>query len=395
MLKRRKICVVTTSRADYGLLYWLMKEIQNDEKLELQIIVSGMHLSPEFGLTYKLIEKDGFYINKKIHMLLSSDEDKAAIKAIGAGCFGYSDALEDLNPEILVLLGDRFELLSAAVSALLLKIPIAHIHGGETSQGAVDEAIRHSITKMSFMHFPATEEYRWRILQMGENPGNVFCFGAPGLDHIYKTNLLGRKELSEFLNFDLSGKVALATYHPVTLENNTAAEQIANILAVLEQTDLKVIFTKSNADSAGRLINQMIQEFCLANPSKYKFFDNLGQVGYLSCLKNLDLVIGNSSSGLTEAPSFRIPVINIGDRQKGRTKAENILDSENTVESIVKSIHYAFSATFLNKCKNTINPYGKYDDGNISQRIKETLKNITITGESLKKVFNDFPLSAN
>ncbi|MGE5499432.1 MAG: UDP-N-acetylglucosamine 2-epimerase, partial [Syntrophothermus sp.] len=281
MLKRRKICVVTTSRADYGLLYWLMKEIQNDEKLELQIIVSGMHLSPEFGLTYKLIEKDGFYINKKIHMLLSSDEDKAAIKAIGAGCFGYSDALEDLNPEILVLLGDRFELLSAAVSALLLKIPIAHIHGGETSQGAVDEAIRHSITKMSFMHFPATEEYRWRILQMGENPGNVFCFGAPGLDHIYKTNLLGRKELSEFLNFDLSGKVALATYHPVTLENNTAAEQIANILAVLEQTDLKVIFTKSNADSAGRLINQMIQEFCLANPSKYKFFDNLGQVGYL------------------------------------------------------------------------------------------------------------------
>jgi UDP-hydrolysing UDP-N-acetyl-D-glucosamine 2-epimerase len=228
---------------------------------------------------------------------------------------------------------------------------------------------------------------------MGENPENVFCFGAPGLDHVFRTSLLNRKELSEFLNFDLSGKTAIATYHPVTLENNTASEQISNILAALEKTDLKVVFTKSNADSSGRLINLMIQEFCKRNPSKYKFFDTLGQAGYLSCLKNLDMVIGNSSSGLTEAPSFKIPVINIGDRQKGRTKAENVLDAENTVDCIVGAIQYALSGEFLYKCKNTINPYGKYEDGNISQRIKETLKNVMITGESLKKVFNDFSVS--
>jgi len=386
---KRTICVVTTSRADYGLLFWLLKEIQNDPDLELQIIASGMHLSPEFGLTYQAIENDLFKIQKKVEMLLSADTETAIIKSLGVGLIGFAEALSELHPDMLVLLGDRFELLAAAISALILKIPIAHIHGGETSQGAVDEAIRHSITKIASIHFATTEAYRMRIIQMGENPEVVFNFGAPGLDNIARLKLMDKKELSRYLNFELDEPTALVTYHSVTLENNTAKEHIENILSAIRQSGLRAVFTKSNADTYGRIINKKIEGFCFRQPDKYRSVVNLGQLGYLSCLKHFDIMIGNSSSGLIEAPSFELPMVNIGDRQKGRIKAANVIDTNYTVDSIRRGIQKALSPDFKAGLKDMINPYQKYADGNISLRIKEKLKTIPLNDLLIKKEFRD------
>ena len=388
-MKKRSICIVTTSRADYGLLSRLMEEIRNDPDLRLQIITAGMHLSPEFGLTYRQIEQDGFEIDSKIDMLLSADSEPAMAKAIGLGLISFADALNDLQPDILVLLGDRFELLSAAVAALMQKIPIAHIHGGETSQGAVDEAVRHAVTKMASIHFPATEAYRKRIIQMGENPEHVFNFGAPGLDHIYREKLLSKPELENHLQFKLTGSVAIVTYHPVTLETTGALSQIANVLEAIASSGIKTVFTKSNADAHGREINREIARFCESNPGRFRFFDNLGQKVYLSCLKNLDLMVGNSSSGLTEGPSFKIPVVNIGDRQKGRIKADNIIDVGYEVDQIRAGIAKAVSQKFRQSIQDIRNPYDKYTDGRTSFRIKETLKSIELSERLIKKMFYD------
>ena len=388
-MNRRKICVITSSRSDYGLLYWLMKEIKRDAALQLQVIATGMHLSPEHGMTSKIIKKDGFKINEKIPILLSSDTEPAIIKSIGIGLISFSEALVDLKPDLLVLLGDRYELLSPAIAALILKIPVAHIHGGETSQGAIDESIRHCLTKIASVHFPATEVYRRRIIQMGENPGVVFNFGAPGLDNIYKHRSLGKEELERHLKFDLSGRVAMVTYHPVTLEHKTAEIQITNILRAIKSTGLRAIFTAANADPNGKIINRKIEAFCKENPSRYKFIDNLGQIAYLSCLKNLNLMIGNSSSGLVEAPSFKLPVVNIGDRQKGRIKAENVIDVGYSVTEIRAGIGKACSSEFRRKIRNMKNPYDKYRDGKVSYRIKETVKKIGLSENLLKKKFND------
>lgn len=389
---KRKVCVVTTSRADYGLLYWLMNEIRNDAALVLQIVATGMHLSPEFGLTFKTIEEDGFTIDKKIEMLISSDREEAAIKSIGVGLISFADALNDLKPDMLVLLGDRYELMSTAVAALMYKIPIAHIHGGETSQGALDEAIRHAITKMASLHFPATETYRKRIIQMGENPEFVFNYGAPGLDNLYKKKLMDRHELQKYLDFDLSGKVSIVTYHPVTLENNTAERQISHILKAIKQSGIKAIFTQANADVYGRVIYEKIREFCAVNPNIAVLYDNLGQVPYLSCLRNIDLMVGNSSSGLIEAPSFRLPVVNIGDRQKGRIKAENVIDVGYSLREILTGIKRACSVEFREKIKNMKNPYSRYRDGNVSRRIKEKIKTVRLNNSLLKKKFHDMDL---
>jgi UDP-hydrolysing UDP-N-acetyl-D-glucosamine 2-epimerase len=391
-VNRRKLCVVTTSRADYGLLYWLMKEIRSDDALQLQLIVTGMHLAPEFGLTYRQVEKDGFTIDRRIDMLLSSDSEKAIVKSIGIGLLGFSDALDELQPDIMVVLGDRFELLSATISALSQRIPIAHIHGGETSQGAIDEAVRHSITKMATMHFPATEVYRERIVQMGEDPDLVFNYGAPGLDNIYRLPLLNRVQLEGRLKFDLSGTVAMVTYHPVTLEKNKAADQAANILDAMTSTGIKAVFTKANADAHGREINRILEAFCDANEERFRIYDNLGQLVYLSCLQNLDLMIGNSSSGLTEAPSFSLPVVNIGDRQKGRIRATNIIDVGYTVEEIVNGIRLACTETFRKRIAGAHNPYSKYADGKTSYRIKEKLKEIELSESLFKKTFHDYTL---
>jgi UDP-N-acetylglucosamine 2-epimerase (non-hydrolysing)/GDP/UDP-N,N'-diacetylbacillosamine 2-epimerase (hydrolysing) len=385
----RKICVTTTSRADYGLLHHLLREIQADPDLQLQVIAAAMHMSPEFGLTYRHIEQDGFQIDKKIDMLLSADSEAAAAKSVGIGMISFTDAFQALKPEILVLLGDRFELLSAAAAALILKIPIAHIHGGETSQGAVDEAVRHAVTKMASLHFPATEEYRARIIQMGENPEHVFNFGAPGLDHLYREKLMSRVELEEWLQLQLKSPVAIVTYHPVTLGTTSALSQVQNLLLAVTESGVKAVFTKANADAHGREINREIASFCESNPARFRFFDNLGQKVYLSCLKNLDLMIGNSSSGLTEAPSFKLPAVNIGQRQKGRTRAANVIDTGYDSGEILEGIRKANSSEFRNSLSDLKNPYDRFEDGKTSHRIKETLKNAAIEGEFLQKKFID------
>ena len=316
--KPRTICIVTGTRAEYGLLYWLMKEIQNDPNLVLQIIVTGMHLSSEFGLTYKQIEKDGFKIDKKIEMLLSSDTPIGISKSMGLGVIGFAEAYADLKPDIVVLLGDRFEIFSAASAAIIARIPIAHLHGGETTEGAFDEAIRHSITKMSHLHFTAAEEYRRRVIQLAEFPARVFNVGGLGIDNIKKLKLMSREEFENSINFKLDPKNLMITFHPVTLEHATAGEQFQNLLNALDELhDTRFIFTKPNADTEGRIITQMIDDYVSRNKYEAVSFVNLGQLRYLSAMQFIDGVVGNSLSGLAGGPTFKIGTINIGDRQRG------------------------------------------------------------------------------
>ena len=383
---KRKICIVTGTRAEYGLLYWLMKEIQEDADLALQIIATGMHLSPEFGLTYRQIEKDGFKIDKKIEMLLSSDTPTGISKSMGLGMIGFADAYADLKPDIIVLLGDRFEIFSAAAAAMIARIPIAHLHGGETTEGAFDEAIRHSITKISHLHFTATEEYRRRVIQLGESPDRVFNVGGLGIDNINKLELLNRGEFEDSIEFKLGQKNLMITFHPVTLEHATAGEQFKNILDVLDEfDDTKFIFTKPNADTEGRIITQMIDEYISRNEHKAISFVNLGQLRYLSAMQFVDAVVGNSSSGIAEAPTFKIGTINLGDRQRGRIKADSVIDCKPTRESILAAIRKLYSTEFQKKLKNVKNPYG---EGGAAKKIKEVLKEKDIA-DILKKEFYD------
>lgn len=381
----RKICVVTGTRAEYGLLYRLMKEIQADQDLELQIIVTGMHLSPEFGLTYKEIEKE-FLINKKIEMLLSSDTSIGISKSMGLAQISFAEAYSELCPDIIVVLGDRFEIFSAASAAMIARIPIAHIHGGETTEGAFDEAIRHSITKMSHLHFAATEEYRRRIIQLGEQPDRVFNFGAPGLDNICDMRPLTRDEFEQAIGFELGRNNLLVTFHPVTLEKDTAGEQFQQLLLALDALeDTRVIFTKANADINGRAINSMIDEYVAGNPGKAVAFASMGQLRYLSALRYVDAVVGNSSSGLIEAPSFRIGTINIGDRQKGRIKASSVIDCLPLRNEITKAIRRLYSTEFRESLRGVTNPYGT---GGSSKKIAGVLRTMSLTS-LLKKQFND------
>jgi GDP/UDP-N,N'-diacetylbacillosamine 2-epimerase (hydrolysing) len=382
---KRKICVVTGTRADYGLLYWLMKEINLDSELKLQIIATGMHLSPEFGLTYKEIEKD-FKIDKKIEMLLSSDTAIGISKSMGLAQISFAEAYEDLKPDIIVLLGDRYEIFSAASAALIANIPVAHLHGGETTEGAFDEAIRHCITKMSHLHFTAAEEYKNRVIQLGEYPSRVFNVGGMGIENIKRLKLLSRDEFEESINFKLNKKNILVTFHPVTLENSSAKEQFQELLdAIDELEDTNIIFTKANSDTNGRIINQMCDEYVLKNSNKSICFTSLGQLRYLSALQYVDVVVGNSSSGLIEAPSFKIGTINIGDRQKGRLKAKNVIDSEVNKTSILKSFSKLYSKDFQDLLKESENPYG---NGCASRRIIEIIKNQDLEN-LLKKSFYD------
>lgn len=386
---------MTSSRADYGLLCRLMRAIRDDEDLDLQVIATGMHLTPEFGLTYRTIEQDGFPIDRKVEMLLSADSDSAVTKSIGVGLIAFSVALDDLRPDIVVVLGDRFELLSVAIAALVARIPIAHIHGGETSQGAIDEGVRHAITKMASLHFAATEAYRRRIIQMGEDPRYVFAYGAPGLDALHDATLLTRHELASHLDFELERPTAIVTYHPVTLERNTAEAQIENLLTALLQANVRAVFTKSNADTQGRRINQRLAEFCRDRPADYRLYDNLGQEVYLSCLSHLDLMIGNSSSGLIEAPSFRLPVVNIGDRQRGRIKAANVIDVGYSVAEIVSGIEQTVSTAWREGLTDMQNPYAGAGDGRVSLHIKERLKRVELGESLLKKRFYDLRLDTD
>ncbi|MDP2782321.1 UDP-N-acetylglucosamine 2-epimerase [Devosia sp.] len=386
----RKVCIVTGTRAEYGLLYWLMKEIQSDVSLELQVIVTGMHLSPEFGLTYKEIEKD-FAINRKIEMLLSSDTSIGISKSMGLAQISFAEAYDELSPDIVVVLGDRFEIFSAATAAMIARLPIAHIHGGETTEGAFDEAIRHSITKMSHLHFVATEAYRQRVIQLGEAPDKVFNFGAPGLDNILNLRLLAIEELEKETGFKLGKKNLLVTFHPVTLEQSTAKEQFQQLLAALDElSDTRIIFTKANADTDGRVINTMIDSYVAANTAKAIAFTSLGQLRYLSALQYVDAVVGNSSSGLTEAPSFKIGTINIGDRQRGRIRAASVIDCTPDKSAIIDAIQQLYSPGFRKSLCDVTNPYG---EGGSSQKIAGILRSHPLT-QLLKKIFNDLPGSS-
>ena len=323
---KRKICVVTGTRAEYGLLRWVIKGIKESHDLQLQLVVTGMHLSPEFGLTYKDIQQDGYPIKKKVEMLLSSDTTSGIIKSMGLGIISYAEAFDELKPDLLVVLGDRYEIFSAASAAMIARIPIGHIHGGEATEGLIDESIRHSITKMSHLHFVATEEYKNRVIQLGETPKNIFNVGGLGIDSIKRLNLLEKKELEDEINFKFGLKNLMITFHPVTLEQNTSSDQMKELLSALENMhDTKLIFTMPNADTDGRVLFDIVNDFVIQNPNA-KSYTSLGQLKYLSCLKYVDGVVGNSSSGIIEAPSFNIGTINIGDRQKGRIKAQSIID---------------------------------------------------------------------
>jgi GDP/UDP-N,N'-diacetylbacillosamine 2-epimerase (hydrolysing) len=381
---KRKVCIITGTRAEYGLLYWLMKEIQADSDFELQIIATGMHLSPEFGMTYRQIEKDCFKIDKKIEMLLSSDTPVGISKSMGLGMIGFVEAYVDLKPDIIILLGDRFEIFSAASAAMIARIPIAHLHGGETTEGSIDEAIRHSITKMSHLHFTAAKEYSRRVAQLGESPDRIFNVGGMGIDNIRKLKLLDRAEFEDSINFKLGKKNFLITFHPVTLERATAGDQFQNLLNALDELqDTKFIFTKPNADTESRLIIKMIDDYVSINSNKAIAFVSLGQLRYLSALRFVDVCIGNSSSGITEAPTFKIGTINIGDRQRGRLKAGSVIDCESNKKLILYAIKKLYSKEFQEKLKDVKNPYG---EGSAAEKIKKILKGVDLT-DILKKEF--------
>ena len=384
----KRIGIMTGTRAEYGLLKSLMQEINKDNDLELYLIVSGMHLSPEFGMTYKEIEEDGFQINAKVEMLLSSDSPAGISKSIGLGVIGFADEFQRADLDMLILLGDRYEALSAAISAMVMRIPIAHLHGGELTEGAIDEGIRHSITKMSYLHFTSTEEYRRRVIQLGENPERVFCVGAIGVENIKKINLMTKEELERSIHFEIDENTVIVTYHPVTLENNTVEEQFLNLLEVLDRNPkIRMIFTKANADTNGRIVNELIDKYAAQNSERACAFMSLGQKRYLSALKYCRIVIGNSSSGIIEAPSFGKPIINIGDRQKGRICADSVINCGYTQQEIQQAMETALTEEFENKARNCRNPYEKENTAaNIISVIKDYLLNDKI---KLKKGFYD------
>ncbi len=376
-----KICVITGGRMDYGHLYKVMKAINASEILKLQIIATCMHLSPEFGLTFKKIEKDGFKINKKVECLLSSDTPSAVAKSVGIACISFSDAYMDLSPDLVLMMGDRYELLAAAQTALLMKIPIAHISGGDTTEGAYDEAIRHSITKMSHFHFVTNKDAYKRVKQLGENPKNIFNVGSPTIDYILETPIISKLELEQKLKFKLKKTNIIFTYHPVTLNSKKNIDDLLIILDALASfgENVGLLITKSNADDGGRILNQEIDKFTSKHKNA-KAYDALGQFLYYNCITHFDCVVGNSSSGLFEVPTFKKPTVNIGDRQKGRIRSKSVIDCDIDKESIISSIKIALNLD----CQNVLNPYG---EGKASEKILSVLEKIDHKNISLQKHF--------
>lgn len=383
----KKICIVTGTRAEYGLLKPVIEKVNTSDTMELHLAVTGMHLSGEYGLTYREIEEDGYPIDAKIEMLLSSDSAVGVTKSMGVALLGFADYFERCRPDLVILLGDRYEILMAASAAMTARIPIAHIHGGELTEGAMDEAIRHAVTKMSHLHFTTTEEYRNRVIQLGEQPQTVYHVGSLGVESALSLPLMGREELEKSLQFPFRPPTVMVTYHPVTLENMTAESQFRNILDVIDShRELHVIFTKANADPYGRIINQMIDDYVKENGGRCVAFTSLGQLRYLSALQFCDLVMGNSSSGIIEVPSFRIPTIDIGDRQKGRTSAESVIHCGYGREDIEAALGMAVSAEFRAGIRNQKNPY---EGTHTSRRIIEVIEEALDRGIDLKKKFYD------
>lgn len=381
-----KYCVVTGSRAEYGLFFPLIKKIVKSPGMQLQLIVTGMHLSHEFGLSYKQIEADGFVIDEKVDILLSADSDAAITKSTGLGLIGFADVFSRLQPDWVILLGDRFETFAAAIAAHLAKIPIIHLHGGETTEGATDEAMRHAITKMANLHFTSTEFYRKRVIQLGESPERVLNVGAIGLESIRTLKLLSKKELEKQLGFKFGKLNFLVTYHPVTLEKQTSEFHIQQLLAALDRFQhATILITMPNADANGRIITQLLKQYAEKDLGRIRLFANLGQLRYLSALQYVQVVIGNSSSGIIEVPQMHIPTINIGSRQQGRVKSKTVIDSKTDTKSIIKAIDQSLSAKFTSQCKMARNPYSK--TGTTESIIKRLQKVGKLT--SVKKKFYD------
>lgn len=366
------ICVVTGSRAEYGLLRWVMEGIRSSSRLRLQVIATGMHLAPAFGLTYRDIEEDGFNLDRKIDILLSSDTPAGLSKSMGLGLIAFGDAIAELRPDLMLVLGDRFEILPAVAAALVARLPVAHVHGGELTEGAIDDAIRHSITKMSHLHFVAAEEYRRRVVQLGEPEDRVFVVGGLGIDNIVRLPLLDREALEAALEFKLGHRNLLVSFHPATLEEGSPSEQMSELLAALDSlSETHLVFTMPNADSGGRAIAAMIEEFVRRHPHS-RVFTSLGQRRYLSCIRHMDGVVGNSSSGLIEAPSFRKGTVNIGTRQRGRLKAGSIIDCAPDRAAIATALQELYSPRFQARLKTVRNPYG---EGGAAEKVVDVLEN--------------------
>lgn len=382
---KKKVCIVTGTRAEYGILRPLIEKLDKESSIELQIIATGMHLSPEFGLTYKNIEQDGYNITEKIEILLSSDSSVGVSKSMGLALISFAECYQRIKPDLLIMLGDRYETFSAMAAATVAKIPVAHIHGGEITEGAFDDSFRHSMTKMAYIHFTSAEDYRKRVIQLGENPERVFNVGAMGVENVLKLKLSNREELQKKLEIELKAGYFTVIFHPVTLENNSAETQVNELMKALEQfSDKTIVFIKGNSDTNGRIINSAIDVYC----SKYKNtygFASLHIEDYMSLLKNSSCIIGNSSSGIIEAPSFKIPTVNIGDRQKGRIKAKTVIDCEPYAEEIISAIKIGMDNKFRNNLEKIENPY---ENGDTSEKVLNIIKEILFEKEiNLKKKF--------
>jgi UDP-hydrolysing UDP-N-acetyl-D-glucosamine 2-epimerase len=382
----KKICIITGTRAEYGLLKPLMHSIEESTEFNLQLIATAAHLSPEFGNTYKLIELDGFTINEKVEMLLSADTGTSIVKSMGLGMIGYADSLSRLQPDALIILGDRYEMLAVALAASVLKIPIIHLHGGEITEGAYDDAFRHAITKLSPLHFTSTENYRQRVIQMGENPENVFNVGAIGIDNIKKLNLLSKTQLEQELDLKFLKHNYQVTFHPETLSELSTESQFQIVLDTIKQEeDSFFIFSKANADTDGRVINSMIDEFVKNNPSTSKAFSTLGTLRFLSVLKVSNAIIGNSSSGIIEAPSLGIPTINLGNRQKGRIQAKSVINCKVDTIQFKEALEKTKDQNFKNEVVKNKNPYG---EGNTTEKIMIILKQTNFKLFKTKKFYD-------
>ena len=385
----KRVCIVTATRAEYGLLKPIILKLQNN--LEVRVVATGMHLSPEFGMTCQEIEQDGIRLDRKIEILLSADTSSAISKSMGLAMISFADYFSERKPDLLIVLGDRYEILAVATTAMNARIPIAHLYGGDITEGAVDDVVRHAITKMSYFHFTATREHRRRVIQMGESPERVFWVGAMSVENACNVKKLSMHDLQEqiafYWNRDLE-KMAVVTFHPVTLEDDTAREQFQNILNALDYfEDLKVIFTKANADAGGRVINHMIDDYVNEHPQKSKAYTSLGQLRYLSAVSLADVVIGNSSSGLSEVPTFHVPTVNIGDRQRGRVCGKTVISCGVAEKEITDAIQKALSQTFRNEICNEKNPYEK--KGTSDAIVKILTENLNKNNIDLKKHFYD------
>lgn len=387
----KKICIVTATRAEYGLLNPVIKKVDRNPCFDVRVVVTGAHLSPEFGLTYREIEKDKIVIDQKIEILMSSDTPVSISKSMGLAMISFAEYFDRTNPDMLMVLGDRYETLAICCAAMNAQIPIAHLYGGETTEGAIDESIRHAITKMSYLHFTSTEEYRRRVIQLGEAPDRVFKVGAMGVENILSMELLSKEALEASIAFKLDKPYAVITFHPVTLEKNQVEQQFDALLSACDaHPEMQFIFTKANSDAHGRVINQMIDDYACKHENAIGF-ESLGMLRYLSALKYARMVIGNSSSGLIEVPSFHIPTINIGDRQKGRIQGETVINCAPEKDAILKAIDKANASDFRLSIQDAVNPYG---DGGTSGKMIEVITDFLMNNRiDLKKQFYDIEVS--